>query len=112
MAIRDFAERVVLVTGAASGIGRETALAFARTGAKLVVCDLNEPGIETTAQAIRDLGRPVQRVTLGHGSLVATRRLRRPACAASRASGRPGPRQHESPVGRPKTEALQPLTLR
>jgi NAD(P)-dependent dehydrogenase (short-subunit alcohol dehydrogenase family) len=48
-----------LVTGAASGIGRETALAFARAGAKLVVCDLNERGIEETAQAIRSLGRPV-----------------------------------------------------
>ena len=59
MAIRDFAERTVLVTGAASGIGRETALAFARAGAKLVVCDLNERGIEETAQAIRGLGRPV-----------------------------------------------------
>jgi NAD(P)-dependent dehydrogenase (short-subunit alcohol dehydrogenase family) len=59
VAIRDFAERTVLVTGAASGIGRETALAFARAGAKLVVCDLNERGIEETAQAIRGLGRPV-----------------------------------------------------
>ena len=49
--------KVALVTGAASGIGRETALAFARAGAELVVCDVNEPGLEETASAIRATGR-------------------------------------------------------
>jgi NAD(P)-dependent dehydrogenase (short-subunit alcohol dehydrogenase family) len=34
--------KVALVTGAASGIGRATALTFAREGAKLVVADMNE----------------------------------------------------------------------
>jgi len=50
---------LALVTGAASGIGRETALALARAGADLVVCDLNESGLEETAKAIRALGRGV-----------------------------------------------------
>lgn len=36
----EFANRCVVVTGAASGIGRATALAFARHGARLFVCDL------------------------------------------------------------------------
>ena len=36
-----FAGRVVLVTGAASGIGRAAALAFAEAGAKLVLADIN-----------------------------------------------------------------------
>jgi NAD(P)-dependent dehydrogenase (short-subunit alcohol dehydrogenase family) len=36
-----FAGRVALVTGAASGIGRATALAFAEAGAKLVLADIN-----------------------------------------------------------------------
>jgi NAD(P)-dependent dehydrogenase (short-subunit alcohol dehydrogenase family) len=59
VAIRDFTDRTVLVTGAASGIGRATALAFAREGATLVVCDVNESGLEETAAQIRALGRPV-----------------------------------------------------
>jgi len=36
----EFAEQLVVITGAASGIGRATALAFAREGAELFVCDL------------------------------------------------------------------------
>ena len=47
----------MLVTGAASGIGRESALAFARRGADLVICDLNAAGLEETAASIRSLGR-------------------------------------------------------
>jgi NAD(P)-dependent dehydrogenase (short-subunit alcohol dehydrogenase family) len=48
--------RTALVTGAASGIGRETALALARRGADLVICDLDEKGLDTTAGDIRHLG--------------------------------------------------------
>ncbi len=55
----DFVGKVALVTGAASGIGRETALAFARAGADLVVCDLNEAGLQETVAAARGLGRRV-----------------------------------------------------
>ena len=49
--------KLALVTGAASGIGRETALALARAGADLALCDLNEAGLEETAAATRALGR-------------------------------------------------------
>src|SRR5437867_3501460 len=59
MAAPDFAGKTALVTGAASGIGRETSLAFARAGADLVICDVNERGLEDTAAAIRARGRPV-----------------------------------------------------
>jgi NAD(P)-dependent dehydrogenase (short-subunit alcohol dehydrogenase family) len=51
--------RTVLVTGAGSGIGKETALAFARRGASLVVCDVNEAGLAETARQAQALGRQV-----------------------------------------------------
>lgn len=54
-----FEGKTVLVTGAASGIGRETALAFARAGADLVLCDVGEKGLSTTADDVRALGRTV-----------------------------------------------------
>jgi NAD(P)-dependent dehydrogenase (short-subunit alcohol dehydrogenase family) len=40
-----FSGKLVVVTGAASGIGRATALAFARGGARLYVCDLASSGL-------------------------------------------------------------------
>ena len=47
----DFKNKITLVTGAASGIGRATALAFAEKGAIVIVSDLNEKGgIETVNQ--------------------------------------------------------------
>ena len=41
--------KVAVITGAGSGIGRETALLCARRGASLAICDVNEPGLEETA---------------------------------------------------------------
>jgi NAD(P)-dependent dehydrogenase (short-subunit alcohol dehydrogenase family) len=49
-------ERVAIVTGAASGIGRASAIAFARQGARVVVADANDPGGEETAATIRAEG--------------------------------------------------------
>ncbi len=48
--------KTALVTGAASGIGLETALAFARRGADLVICDLDETGLAAAKKQIEDLG--------------------------------------------------------
>ena len=48
--------KVALVTGGSSGIGRATALAFAREGAKLVVADMDEDGGQQTWQSIREKG--------------------------------------------------------
>jgi NAD(P)-dependent dehydrogenase (short-subunit alcohol dehydrogenase family) len=59
MDVRDCHGMWVLVTGAASGIGRETALLFARRGADLAICDVNEAGLGETAEAARGEGRKV-----------------------------------------------------
>ncbi|MFD5425393.1 SDR family oxidoreductase [Streptomyces sp. NPDC127084] len=59
---RTFAERfggqLVLVTGAASGIGQATALAFARAGARIVAVDVDAAGAARTAAKARQLGAP------------------------------------------------------
>jgi NAD(P)-dependent dehydrogenase (short-subunit alcohol dehydrogenase family) len=48
-----FNNKVVVVTGASSGIGRATAIAFAREGAKVVVADVTAQGGNDTVQQIR-----------------------------------------------------------
>jgi 3-oxoacyl-[acyl-carrier protein] reductase len=52
-------DRVAVVTGAAQGIGRATALALARFGAHVAVCDRDERGLRSTSEEIRSLGRRV-----------------------------------------------------
>jgi NAD(P)-dependent dehydrogenase (short-subunit alcohol dehydrogenase family) len=49
-------DKVALVTGGASGIGRATALTFAREGAKLVIADMHEEGGQQTVHMIRENG--------------------------------------------------------
>jgi NAD(P)-dependent dehydrogenase (short-subunit alcohol dehydrogenase family) len=49
-------DRTALITGAASGIGRESALRFAGEGARVVVADRDEAGGRATVAAITDAG--------------------------------------------------------
>jgi NAD(P)-dependent dehydrogenase (short-subunit alcohol dehydrogenase family) len=48
--------KVAIITGAASGFGRATAVRFAREGARVVVVDLDEPGGAETVDQIRAVG--------------------------------------------------------
>lgn len=52
----EFAGKVALVSGAADGIGRACALAFARNGARVVVTDINPVGGEETVSLIEAAG--------------------------------------------------------
>lgn len=51
-----FGDTLVSVTGAGSGIGRETALAFAREGAEIVISDIDEATVKDTAAEIAARG--------------------------------------------------------
>src|SRR2546426_10360835 len=53
---REFTGKVAFVTGAASGIGRAAALAFAREGASVVVADVSEKDNQETARMIEEQG--------------------------------------------------------
>jgi NAD(P)-dependent dehydrogenase (short-subunit alcohol dehydrogenase family) len=50
--MKRFENKICLVTGAASGIGKATAIAFAKEGAKVVAADINDLSI--TAAEIRN----------------------------------------------------------
>jgi 3-oxoacyl-[acyl-carrier protein] reductase len=51
-----FSERVAIVTGAASGIGREVATQLCEQGAKVVVADINEDAAHAVAQRLTESG--------------------------------------------------------
>jgi NAD(P)-dependent dehydrogenase (short-subunit alcohol dehydrogenase family) len=51
-----FAGKTIIITGAASGIGRATALIFARERANVVCADINETGARETAAAVAGKG--------------------------------------------------------
>ncbi|HHY32586.1 MAG TPA: 3-oxoacyl-ACP reductase FabG [Firmicutes bacterium] len=49
-------DKVAIITGSGRGLGKEAALLFAREGAKVVVCDVNEEWAKSTAREIQEAG--------------------------------------------------------
>jgi 3-hydroxybutyrate dehydrogenase len=52
-------DKVAIITGAASGIGKEIAIIFAREGAKVAIADLNQNAADATAREIDATGKRV-----------------------------------------------------
>jgi hypothetical protein len=78
---KEFADKVAVVTGAASGIGRASALAFAARGAKVVVSDVQVDGGEATVAKIKKSGGDAMFVRAD----VSVRALARGCCRSAQA---------------------------
>lgn len=70
-----FAHKLVVVTGAGSGIGRATALAFAERGADVVITDINGSAAADTAKLLRDKGVNVGEYTVDSSDAEAVAKL-------------------------------------
>ncbi|MDD5073370.1 MAG: 3-oxoacyl-[acyl-carrier-protein] reductase, partial [Candidatus Omnitrophica bacterium] len=55
-----FKDRVSLITGGARGIGKEIALAFAKEGSDIVICDVNQEALNAAKKEIEVLGRKAE----------------------------------------------------
>jgi 3-oxoacyl-[acyl-carrier protein] reductase len=73
---------VAVVTGAARGIGRATAVALARSGFRLALVDVRAPELRETARLVREAGREALALEGDVISFTATQRLAREVLAA------------------------------
>ncbi|AFM17965.1 short-chain dehydrogenase of unknown substrate specificity [Mycolicibacterium chubuense NBB4] len=78
---RTFGDTLVSVTGAGSGIGRETALAFAREGAEIVVSDIDAAGLDETVRRLEAGGAPAHRYVVDVSDAGAVEAFAEQVCA-------------------------------
>ena len=64
MALPHLKDKIVFITGAASGIGAATARAFAAQGSELVLADLDEAGLASTEVSVKKAGAKVHVMAL------------------------------------------------
>jgi NADP-dependent 3-hydroxy acid dehydrogenase YdfG len=64
-------DQIVVVTGAGSGIGRATALAFARLGARIAACDVDQARLDALAHELGDRALVVRRVDVADRAAMA-----------------------------------------
>src|SRR5258706_14371484 len=69
MTMKDFKDKVAVITGGASGVGRSLAHRFAREGARIVVADIEQQALDATVEALRASGAQA----IGHVTDVAKR---------------------------------------
>lgn len=50
--MKNFKDKVVVITGAGSGMGRSYALMFAKLGSKVALCDYDEKGLKETEKLV------------------------------------------------------------
>lgn len=67
--------KVILITGAAAGIGRATALRLSGEGARLIVADRNAEGVEALAASIRSSGADAAALTFDAADFAAARAM-------------------------------------
>ncbi|PJG45055.1 oxidoreductase (plasmid) [Sphingobium sp. LB126] len=65
---KSLADKVIIVTGAGGGIGRESCRVFAAAGARLVLADIGEQGLRETLEAIKNDGFDAETITVDVGS--------------------------------------------
>ena len=66
----DLRDRVVVITGAGSGIGHATALACAAQGARVAACDIDQPRLDVLARELGDRALVVKRVDVSQHAQV------------------------------------------
>ncbi|WP_425003487.1 SDR family oxidoreductase [Mycolicibacterium sp. S3B2] len=76
-----FTDNLVAVTGAGSGIGRETALAFARAGADVVISDIDQQGLAETARRVAAEGAEAHSYRLDVADAAAVEAFAAQVCA-------------------------------